>query len=90
MKDLKNDIRILQCKNVKLEEEKEYLANLLKDHRRYCSLKMEEESMNSYPNEEEFYPNQEQIPRMSTQHQIYRDQASIPINFSSYIYPTEN
>lgn len=84
VKDLNNDIRILKCRNTKLEEEKERLEYLLKIHSRCCPLKVENEFVDVYSAEEQFNSGQEQIPR--TSHQVYRDQSIIP---QGYLYQTE-
>ncbi|CAE1174183.1 unnamed protein product [Acanthosepion pharaonis] len=84
VKDLNNDIRILKCRNTKLEEEKERLEYLLKLHNRCCPLKVENEFVDVYPAEEQFNPGEEQVPR--TSHQVYRDQSIIP---PGYLYQTE-
>lgn len=84
VKDLNNDIRILKCRNTKLEEEKERLEYLLKLHNRCCPLKVENEFVDVYSAEEQVNPGQEQVPR--TSHQVYRDQSIIP---PGYLYQTE-
>lgn len=91
VKDLNNDLRLLKCRNDKLEKEKAHLLQLLTAHKHYCSLKVESEddSTDTYLVEKDHFKHSpDHVPRIP-QH-IHREVPNMPTSFSSYMYQREN